>query len=183
MKKQFAWGAVILLATAGASLVTALPAQVAYCEICAARQDTHAYGFRFAKHPVFQQHSLTATPFSALVQEKKLVPPHQHLWQEPYLAPDPLNEFAPPVLESVAYLNAPRVVTFTRNVADYADPASVTRWRELATRPGYARVLDASLRFLRVPEAGFADRASFLAWWGNNSYAVYNRLREVTEPD
>ncbi len=76
-----------------------------------------------------------------------------------------------------------RVVSFTRNVADYADPVSVARWRALAMQPHYARLLDGTLLFLQVPPNGFAERTAFLTWWGRNSFAVYNRLREKTEPD
>lgn len=183
MKKYFAWGAAILVAAGGASLVAALPAHDSYCAICGARQRTWNYSVRFTGLTLFQNHETNATPVSQLLEGRHLVEPHSHQWQEPRLVPDPMNEFGPPVIESIAFLNAPRVINFTRNVADYADPASVARWTELVRRPGYPRVLDASLRFLRVPEEGFADRATFLVWWGNNSYAVYNRLREVTEPD
>ena len=70
-----------------------------------------------------------------------------------------------------------------RDVTDYADPVSVAKWQSLVLQPEYARVLDRSLRYLRVPPTGFADRTEFLSWWGRNSFAVYNRLREVTEPD
>ncbi|MGI9087063.1 MAG: hypothetical protein ACR2HH_04860 [Chthoniobacterales bacterium] len=183
MKKYFAWGAAILVATAGASLVAALPARVSYCGICGARHELRGYGVRFTHLALFQYGEMRATPFSHLLEAKHLVMPHPHQWQEPRLVPDPLNEFGPPVVESIAFLNTPRVLNFTRNVADYADPSSAARWAELVRRPEYPRVLDASLRFLRVPEDGFADRTAFLTWWGNNSFAIYNRLREVTESD
>ena len=118
-----------------------------------------------------------------MLEEKQMVSAHPHQWQEPHLVPNPINEFGPQVIESVGYLNAPRVVNFTRNVADYADPASVARWQELIGRPNYSREIDGALRYLRVPEEGFSDRTTFLTWWGNSYYSVYNRLREITEPD
>ena len=72
MKKYFAWGAGILVAAAVALLVSALPAQEAYCTVCApsARRGLMACalpgnGFR-APHG-------QATPFSALLEEKHLV--------------------------------------------------------------------------------------------------------------
>lgn len=183
MKRYFAWGAAILAAAGAASLVAALPAQVAYCTLCGKQQHTHALGLRFTSVTLFRSEQISSTPFSQVLVEKHLVPEHRHQWQTPQLVPNPLNEFGPPVIESVGYLNAPRVVNFTRNVADYADPASLARWQELIIRPNYPREIDAALRYLRVPEEGFSDRTAFLNWWGNNYYSVYNRLREMTEPD
>lgn len=183
MRKYFAWGAAILVAAAGASLVAALPARVSYCGICGARHETRGYRVRFTELALFRHAETSATPFSHLLEEKKLVQPHPHQWQEPHLVPDPLNEFGPPVLESVAFLNAPRVVNFTRNVADYADAASLAAWKEMAMQPQFSRVADASLRFSRVPEAGFANRTEFLTWWGQNAYALSYRMHQLTEQD
>ncbi|MDQ6861067.1 MAG: hypothetical protein M3032_07925 [Verrucomicrobiota bacterium] len=176
-------GAIVAATLGAASLIASLPAQVSFCSICGAREETRAYAIRFTAREIFRRNEIAATDFSALLREKNLVLPHAHDWRAPRYVADPMDQFSAPVLESLDYLNAPRVVSFTRNVADYADPLSVARWRELVVRPGYARLLDGTLRFLHVPPEGFAERAEFLAWWGRNSFAVYNRLREQTEPD
>jgi hypothetical protein len=184
MKKYFAWGAGILVAAAVASLVAALPAQEAYCTICGAQQETRPYGLRFtSSHTLFTQRAVSATPFSALLEEKHLVSAHQHRWLAPRVVPDPRDEFGPPVLESLGFLNAPRVVNFMRNVADYADPVTVANWRDTIMRPSYTRVTDDALRFSRVPKTGFPDRTEFLNWWGQNAYALSHRVRQLTEPD
>lgn len=183
MKKLFAWGAAILLATAIASLVVALPVQDSYCTICGAQERTQPFGLRFTALTVFRSHQIRATPFSVVLTEKHLVSAHPHQWHDPRLVPDPMDEIGPPVLESLEFINAPRVVHFMRNVADYADPVSVAQWQERMLQPQTARMLDAALRFMQVPAEGFPDRTTFLTWWGQNAYAVSNRLREVTEPD
>lgn len=184
IKKYSAWGGVIIAALlALSSLIASLLAQVSFCSICGAREETHVFGLRFTELRIFRRKQVRATAFSALLEEKKLVSPHSHLWQKPRFVADPMDESGPRIVESFDFLNAERVVNFTRNVADYADPLSAARWRELAMHPRYARLLDGTLRFLQVPTDGFPDRAEFLAWWGRNSFSVYNRLREQTEPD
>ncbi len=183
MRKYTAWGAAIVVLAAVAALVVALPAQVSYCRLCGAQAQTRDLGLRFTALTFQRPRKTVATDFSRLLHEKQLITGHAHEWQSPRLVPDPLNEYGPPVLESLEFLNAPRVVNFMRNVADYADPESSAKWKDLVLQPEYARVLDSSLRFLHVPAAGFPDRTEFLIWWGRNSFAVYNRLREVTETD
>lgn len=183
VKNHFAWGAAILVAAVAASLVAALPAQDSYCLVCGARQRTHPFGLRFTSLTLFRGRRVEPTPFSALLEQEHLVSAHQHRWQPPQLVPDPLNEFGPPVPESLEFINAPRVVGFMRNVADFADPVSVAKWKAVVLQPQYSYVIDGALRYLRVPPNGFADREQFIAWWGGNAYALSNRLREQTEPD
>lgn len=182
-KCYFAWGAVILVAAAVASLVAALPAQEAFCSVCGAREETRAWELRIARVTLREERRVNATPISTILTAKRLVGGHQHRWQPPQTVPDPMDEFGPPVVESLGFLNTPRIVNLTRDIADYADPRSARQWRELLLEPRYSYVLDGALRFLKVPPAGFADRTEFLTWWGEHSFAVYNRLREVTEPD
>lgn len=184
MKKYVAWGAVILAAGAAvASLITALPAQDSYCTVCGTQQEMRSYGLRFTSQTLFNRRDVKATPFSALLEEKRLVAPHPHEWLAPEMAPDPRNEFGPPVLESLAFLSAPRVVNFTRDVADYADPVTIENWKETIMQPHYTRVIDEALRFSRVPAEGFADRTEFLTWWGEHAYALSHRIRQLTEHD
>lgn len=182
-RNYFAWGAGILVAAAVASLIAALPARDAFCTLCGARETTRGYTLRFTRATLFERRSVCATAFSSLLTEKHLVAPHAHVWQEPRLVPDPMDELGPPVLESLGFLSAPRIVHFTKDVAEYADPVSAAQWRDLVLQPRYSYVADSALRFLRVPAEGFANRTDFLQWWGEHAFAVYNRLREVTEPD
>lgn len=120
---------------------------------------------------------------SELLVKKKLVASHVHRWLEPQAVSNPLDEFGPPVIESLEFISAPRVVSFMRDLAEYGDPESVAKWRDVLLRPQYSYVIDDALRFLLVPSTGFANRTTFLAWWDSNGFALHNRLRELTEPD
>jgi len=183
MKRYFAWGAVILVTVALASLVTALPAQVSHCTVCAAREEATPYALRFTSHPLFTRRDVKATPFSTVLEEKQLVQAHEHQWLAPQLADDPRDEHGPLVPESLEFINAPRVVNFTRNIADYADPVTIATWQETVMQPHYTRIIDDALRFARVPETGFADRTEFLTWWGRYAYTLSHRVRQLTEHD
>lgn len=50
------------------------------------------------------------------------------------------------------------------------------------TRP-HAAVFAPSLRYVRFPESGFNGAASFARWWRQSEFPLWNRLRELTEPD
>lgn len=121
MTKIFAGGAATLVAAAIASLSSAHPASDSYCTVCGTREETKAYTLRFTALTLFQAPRLRPTTFSALLLEKRLVGAHQHHWEAPHFVPDPLDEFGAPVLQSLEFINAPRVLNFMRNVADYAD--------------------------------------------------------------
>ena len=120
---------------------------------------------------------------SELLAKKNLIDAHVHRWHEPQAVPNPMDEFGPPVIESLEFINAPRVVSFMRDLAEYGDSESVAKWRDLLLRPQYSYVIDDALRFLLVPPDGFANRKTFIAWLGGNSFALQNRIRELTEPD
>lgn len=172
-----------VLLGAGAFAITREPQPAAFCAICDAQENHTAWQLRGTHWTFWQTHGVQATPMSRMLTNKKLVAAHTHAWLAPRFAPDPLNEFGPPVLESLEFIGAPRVVNFMGNVADYADPVTLHHWQEMILQPGYSYVIDGALRYFRVPENGFADRTAFLSWWGGNGYALYNRLREETEPD
>ncbi len=175
--------AAVLIVVACGAAITVRPVPASFCEICGARENQTSWAIRGTNVTLFQNHEVAQTPISELLTSKRLVAAHGHRWRVPRLVPNPLDEFVPSVVESLEFINAPRVVNFTQNVAAYADPASVARWKDLVLQPQYTHVIDGALRFLRVPIEGFADRTAFLAWWGQNSFAVYNRLREQTETD
>lgn len=154
-----------------------------FCDLCGARQETTSWMVRGTDTNLLRTHSVTPTPMSELLVTKKLISAHIHHWRASETVPNPLDQFGPPVTESLGLINAPRVVNFMRNLAEYGDAESVTQWRDLLLQPHYSYVIDDALRFLLVPPSGFSDRAAFLAWWGGNAFALHNRLRELTEPD
>lgn len=154
-----------------------------FCEICCAREDRTAWVVRGTGVSLWKSRSVASTPMSELLAKKNLVAAHVHRWHEPQAVPNPMDEFGPPVIESLEFINAPRVVGFMRDLAEYGDPESVTKWRDLLLRPQYSYVIDDALRFLLVPTDGFADRKTFIAWLGGNGFALQNRIRELTEPD
>ncbi len=78
---------------------------------------------------------------------------------------------------------APRVANFVYDLARDGKPGALAKWRRLVLDPQYSTVMAPSLRFLRFPEGGFADRAAFRAWWQGAEFPLWNRLRELTEPD
>ncbi len=107
---------------------------------------------------------------------------HEHRWMEGAPSHPGVHETtASSGLADVA--DAPRVASFLRDVARFADAPSLERWRELLLDPTYGSVADASLHFMRFPEEGYADRAAFSRWWKPSQFALWNRLREETEAD
>ena len=87
------------------------------------------------------------------------------------------------MIEPRGFINAPRVVSFRRDLAQYGDATSIVQWRGILMQPQYSYVIDGALRFLLMPPGGFVNRNEFLSWWSNNAFALQNRLREQTEPD
>jgi hypothetical protein len=173
----------LLIALLCAALISVRPDSASFCEICGARDAQTSWAVRGTNVSLFKTHTIAPTPMSELLTKKNLVALHVHRWRAPQAVPDPRDEFGPPVIESLEYINAPRVVNFMRDVADYADPVTAGNWRETVMQPHYTPVIDDALRFSRVPAAGFADRTEFLIWWGQNAYALSHRLRQLTESD
>lgn len=173
----------LLIAILSAALISVRSEPASYCDICGASQAQTSWAVRGTNVSLLKTHTIAPTPMSELLAKKNLVASHVHRWRAPQAVPNPLDEFGPPVVESLEYINAPRVVNFMRNVADYADPVTAANWRDTVMQPHYTRVIDDALRFSRVPAAGFADRPEFLIWWGQNAYALSHRLRQLTESD
>jgi hypothetical protein len=165
------------------ALISPRTEPASYCDLCGARQEETWWVVRGTGTSLIKTHAITPTPMSEVLVMKKLVATHAHHWRAPEAVPNPLDQFGPPVLESLEFINAPRVVNFMRDLAEYGDGESVTQWRDVLLRPQYSYVIDDALRFLLVPPNGFSDRTAFLAWWGGNGFALHNRLRELTEPD
>jgi hypothetical protein len=154
-----------------------------FCDLCGARQEETAWVIKGIGLNLLRTHSVAPTPMSELLAKKNLVAAHLHHWRAAEAVPNPLDQSGPPVIESLEFISAPRVVNFLRDLAEYGDAASVIHWRDVLLQPRYSYVIDDALRFLLVPPGGFSDRTTFLAWWGQNAFALQNRLRELTEPD
>jgi hypothetical protein len=165
------------------TLISARPEPAAFCDICCACEAQTSWVVRGTTIGFWKTQKVESTPMSELLANKNLVAPHIHRWRQPQAIPNPLDEFGPPVITSLEYVNAPRVVSFMRDLAEYGDSDSVAKWRDVLLQPQYSYAIDGALRFLLVPPNGFPDRTAFLAWWGGNAFALHNRLRELTEPD
>jgi hypothetical protein len=166
-----------------AALITPRAEPTSFCDLCGAGQEETSWTVRGTGASLIRTRAIAPTPMSELLAKKNLVAAHVHRWRQPQAVPNPLDEFGPPVIESLEFINAPRVVGFMRDLADYGDSESVTKWRDVLLRPQYSYVIDDALRFLLVPPDGFTNRATFMAWWSGNAFALHNRLRELTEPD
>ncbi|PYJ08122.1 MAG: hypothetical protein DMF06_13720 [Verrucomicrobia bacterium] len=162
------------------ALISARPEPAAFCGICCVRDARTSWVIRGTSVVLWKTHEIAPTPMNEVLAKKSLVPGHAHRWCEAQAVPNPLDESGPPVVESLEFVNAPRVVSFMRDLAEYGDSDSVLKWRDVLLRPQYSYVIDDALRFLLV---GFGDRTRFLAWWSTNGFALHNRLRELTEPD
>jgi hypothetical protein len=165
------------------ALISPRAEPASFCELCDARQEETSWMVRGTGASLIKTHAIEPTPMSELLVKKNLVTAHIHRWRQPQAVRNPLDEFGPPVIESLEFINAPRVVGFMRDLADYGDSDSITKWRDVLLRPQYSYVIDDALRFLLVPPDGFTNRTAFMAWWSSNGFALYNRLRELTEPD
>jgi hypothetical protein len=173
----------LLAGILGTAFISPRTEPASYCELCSARQEETSWMVRGTGANLLRTNAIEPTPMSELLAKKHLVGAHVHRWRPPQAVPNPLDEFGPPVVESLEFINAPRVVGFLRDLAEYGDPESVTKWRDVLLRPQYSYVIDEALRFLLVPPDGFPNRAAFMAWWSSNGFALHNRLRELTEPD
>lgn len=154
-----------------------------FCDICGASETQTSWAVRGTNVPLLKTRAIAPTPMSELLTQRHLVASHLHRWRAPQAVPNPLDESGPPVVESLEYINAPRVVSFMRDLSTYGDADSVMKWRGVLLQPRYSYVIDGALRFLLVPPDGFTDREKFMAWWSDNAFALHNRLRELTEPD
>lgn len=173
----------LLIVVLLASAVHREQQQSDFCQLCGTERTQTSWGLRGTALRLFATHGVAETPISALLTTKHLIEKHQHQWLAPRSVPDPLDEFGPPVTQSLDFINAPRVVGFMRNLADYGDTSSITHWRDLLLRPEYSYVIDGALRFFRMPPNGFSNHDEFMAWWSENGFLLYNRLLERTEAD
>lgn len=175
--------AVVLGTIACSTLVAREPQPPRFCHVCGAQQIQTSWAVRGTSVRLGTRQYVTATPISELLTTTHLISPHDHRWVAAAFVPDPLDQFGPPVIQSLGFINAPRVVSFMRDLARYGDRTSVATWQAQVLDPRYSYVIDGALRFLLAPEAGFESRDEFLRWWNTNAFALQTRLRELTEPD
>ena len=184
MKKIF-----MLPALAGLALLTAtlavqrVPQPPMFCDQCVMAHEVTEW--RLAGRWTLWIHATdSATPVSDLLAAHSACPAHPHHWTPTVrVAETDLETTEAPRLRTVGFLNAPRNVAFLRSVFDFADAKDIASWRAVAWQPTLAAAMDDALRFSRFPENGFASRGEFLAWWGQHSYPLFNKLNEMTVAD
>jgi len=155
----------------------------AFCNECVMERQVTTWKL-FGRWRLFQTTAISSTPVSELLSQHNLCAKHQHLWSAPvYLSEAELETSDAPRVRSLGMLNAPRSVNFLDELFSYIDSSDVAIWRRVAWQVNYASALEPALRFARFPEQGFSGRDQFLAWWHQSSYALFNRLHEVTEAD
>lgn len=153
------------------------------CTLCGLRRDHFDLHARIFDLPLHRFHRESATAVSRVFADTALpAAAHVHRWADgaaPVGEADALSQTS-----SLAELvDAPRVAAFLRALAASTPAATQEKWRALIFDPVFSQVAARSLRFLRFPETGFADPLAFRAWWGENEFALWNRLRELTEAD
>lgn len=134
------------------------------------------WGIRGSETSLMETERVEQTRYNSMLQSQGLVPAHSHQWLAARQVPDPVNEFDPMVTESLEYINSPRVVSFTENLAEYGDPEMVSHWKQMTLDPKYSHVLDTSLVYVNAPPNGFSDGNSFRRWFQDNSAAFRARL-------
>ncbi len=159
------------------------PDHCAYCSECGAMEVKSSWGFRGSEKAFFETSRIDPTPFSSMLNSRKLVATHFHQWISPRQVTDPVNEFGPKVTESLEYINTPRVVSFMSNLAEYGDSDMVSHWKQTTLDPKYSYVLDTSLVYVNAPTNGFGDGDSFRHWFQNNAAAFQARLAWLTTAD
>lgn len=172
-----------IVAVLAAAFIERKPDVRAFCTTCGAMETTSSWGFRSAGSKLYQTKAIAATPFSSLMETRRLVPSHQHHWLAPQDVTDPVNEYGPKVTQSIGLINTPRVIAFMSNLADYGDPDMIRHWQSMTLDPKYSYVLDPSLAYVRAPENGFSNPGDFRNWFQENSAAFQSRLAWLTTAD
>ena len=159
-----------------------LPPQ--FCSVCLLRQDRVEWRLPFEGPVFFERHHEWPTPVNSLLAEKRFFGPHEHCWQGALAMTNPLEPGAPAVVQSLEFVNAPRVVSFLRDLLTYADAESAARWKEITLSLENSTLMDDALRFCRFPVDGFPNQLAFMAWWSRGgARSVAHRLQQQKDPD
>lgn len=155
----------------------------AVCQSCGIRKNFFDWDLRFQKATIHRFASESPTAVSRALTANHPSGAHQHHWTIPIAIPLDGRETdgTPPNLLNT--VEAPRVARFAENLATFTNTATQAKWRRPILDPTYASVFASSLRYVRFPESGFDDAASFAHWWRQAEFPLWNRLRELTEPD
>ncbi|MDQ3199029.1 MAG: hypothetical protein M3Q46_07575 [Verrucomicrobiota bacterium] len=147
------------------------------------RKDFFDWNLSFTKATIHRFATESPTAVSQALTADQPSGAHQHHWTAPVAIPLDGRETddAPPNLLNT--VEAPRVARFAENLASYTNATTQAKWRPLILDPTYAAVFASSLRYMRFPESGFDDAESFARWWRQAEFPLWNRLRELTEPD
>jgi hypothetical protein len=174
----------LIIIAASALFFTTWPhyAGTSVCQICGIRRDYFDWDSRFFHFTIHRFKTDHPTAVSRALASRSPLPAHRHDWSalSSPIAPKESDEIPPNLLYAV---EAPRVASFLREVTLYATDGALEKWKAITLEPQFSTELEPSLRFLRFPENGFADPAAFKQWWQRSEFALWNRLRERTEPD
>ena len=147
------------------------------CQECGRRRDCFDWNSRFFTVTLHRFASESPT----LVSRAFAPPEHRHRWTAP-LPPVAADEEEVPSHLLYA-VEDPRVARFAEELALYTNPGVLEKWRRIILDPRYSVVIGSSLHFLRFPDAGLVDAAASQRWWRSAEFPLWNRLRELTEPD
>ena len=180
--KYFSAALAVAAVVALALSVQRVPEPPQFCDECVMAHEITSW--QFAGRTLFQTTRDSVTPVSELLAERHACPAHAHQWSSPVrVAEADLETGEAPRIRSVGFLNAPRTVNFLRGLFANLDATTIASWRAVAWQPTLAAALELALRFRRFPEAGFAKREDYLAWWNESAYPLFNKLNEMTVAD
>lgn len=172
----------VLFLVAGTLLFGTWPhyAGTSVCRTCGIRRDYFTWDMRLVPATIYQFRSDHPTAVSLALPASRQ---GAHEWTSPVILPESGTENGETSPNLLFAVEAPRVANFVYDLAREGKPDALAKWKRLVLDPQYSTVIAPSLRFLRFPEGGIPDRAAFRAWWQGAEFPLWNRLRELTEPD
>lgn len=181
-RKPLGLGALLLCAL---FLFTSWPhyAGTAVCQTCGIRRDYYAWETRFSPLLLHRFTTDHPTAVSRALGQDQPAPAHSHHWTTPVIVSSEATKADETPLNLLYSVETPRVARFAEGLALYTNQDVLGKWKRVILDPQYSVVLAPSLRFMRFPENGFSDSKTFRAWWHRAEFPLWNRLRELTEPD
>ncbi|MEO7933590.1 MAG: hypothetical protein ABIT76_10575 [Chthoniobacterales bacterium] len=154
-----------------------------YCSVCGEEERIDTWGLRGTHISLHTSTVLVETPFSSVLTSHHLVRKHTHDWQSPIVVENPDKWEGAPIISSLGNLNAPRVVSFEKNLIDYAEPAVRDNWLAILMQPDTAHVMDAALFYIGMPQDGFQSKQEFLRWLGIKLPMLATRIEVLAGRD